>query len=187
MFSVPSRQPSNRRRARHRPRARRSACHHRHRPARRSCCPCSRPRRRSGAGALPTVGARPSSCHRFAGHRQARRYRGRSGALRNPCARHARCRGPERSRSLRAARLVVLEGGIQGATPAFRGHRKGCTQDYGKEAYSLGSTLGGACCGSISSSADELEFHSLRRHRAPRVVAPRRVCVNTQILSAAPQ
>ena len=67
----------------------------------------------------------------------------------------------------------------QPASRTYWGHRKVCSYDYGKEASSLGSTLWGACSGSVSTprrppvSSYFIGFGAI----APlRVTAPHRVC-----------
>ena len=70
---------------------------------------------------------------------------------------------------------------------ASRGHQKVCSYDYGKEATSLGSTLWGACPGSVSTprrppvSSYFIVFGAI----APlRVTAPHRVCTRDGVAGA---
>ena len=67
------------------------------------------------------------------------------------------------------------------------GHQKVCSYDYGKEASSLGSTLWGACPGSVSTprrppvSSYFIVFGAI----APlRVTAPHRVCTRDGVAGA---
>ena len=60
-----------------------------------------------------------------------------------------------------------------------RGHQKVCSYDYGKEASSLGSTLWGACPGSVSTprrSPVRSYFIAFGAIAPLRVTAPHRVC-----------
>ena len=75
----------------------------------------------------------------------------------------------------------------KGIIRRYWGHQKVCSYDYGKEASSLGSTLWGACPGSVSTprrppvSSYFIVFGAI----APfRVTAPHRVCTRAGVAGA---